>query len=318
MPVEIIAEIGINHNGDAGVAEQMVHSAHAAGADTIKLQHYHTDDLLSAGVDRSVAEQCELTLTEIMYLIGVIEGLEMNCLISVFDIEALRNIHALEMDRVKIPSGELNNLPLLAEAAESGMEIILSTGMSTLQEVRDAVDYLGATAPTIMHCTSAYPAPCHSLNLRTIKVLRKQYERVGYSDHSYGFMAAIAAVTLGVCCIEKHYTLDRSMVGPDHAASASPTEFAQMVRYLRQVESMLGSYEKVVTDVEFEPRKLARKSVVSARTLKAGQTISAEDLTTKRPGTGIPADEYYATIGRKLARDVEANQVLREEDLCHM
>jgi N,N'-diacetyllegionaminate synthase len=222
------------------------------------------------------------------------------------------------MKRIKIGSGEITNLPLLRSLAALGKPLILSTGMSTLEEVGEAIAALGPARHrlTLLHCTSNYPAESRDVNLRAMTTMREAFALpVGYSDHTRGTEVAVAAVALGATIIEKHFTLDRSLPGPDHKASLEPDELARMVREIRSIEDALGSAVKAPTASELPVRDVARRSVILARGLKAGQAITAEDLTLRRPGTGIPPRDFARVVGRRAAKAMQAGALLRWEDL---
>jgi sialic acid synthase SpsE len=226
------------------------------------------------------------------------------------------------MRRIKIPSGEINNIPLLRELARFGHALILSTGMADLDEVSEAVGAIRAVAGedcdlTVLHCTSNYPADFADLNLRAMRTIEARLQvSVGYSDHSPGIAVPIAAVALGARVVEKHFTLDRAMAGPDHKASLTVMELAEMVRMIRQTEAALGSPEKKPADSELPIRRLVRKSVTLVRPIAAGVRLVAEDLALLRPADGLPPAMLEQTIGRKVARDLPAGTSLTKDDLA--
>ncbi len=330
-PPTVIAEAGVNHNGDLARAREMVAAVAATGADIVKFQAFQADRLVTktaataayqhsnTGLRNQVdmLQALELTLYDFAVLADDCRNNKIEFLCTPFDIDSLNGLMAIGMARVKVASGELTNLPLLRAIGGYGVPVILSTGMANVDEVAVALAALrdnGAGPVTLLHCTSQYPAPIDSLNLRAIVSLRDRFGvSVGYSDHSVGNMAAIAAVALGATVIEKHFTLDRSLPGPDHAASLLPNEVADLVAAVRDAARALGNGRKQPTAAELETARLVRQSWHAARNLARGHVIGDGDAVLKRPDTGLaPA---MSPVGRSLRVDVMADMPLRADDL---
>ncbi len=328
----VIAEAGVNHNGDAGRAREMVAAAASAGADIVKFQAFSAVGLVARGA-RSASYQS--ANTGVSDQAALLAGLELGrdafamlaeeCrrhrigfLATAFDVDAVEALVAMGMDRIKVASGEITNLPALRRFGALGLPVILSTGMATLAEIEAAVATLraaGAGDITLLHCTSLYPAPPATLNLRAIPAMAAQFGLpVGYSDHSLGDHAAIAAGALGATAIEKHFTLDRGLPGPDHAASLEPDELAAMIRKLRDLSAMLGDGDKKPAPGEAETAALVRRSWHAARDLAAGTVLAGDDLTLKRPADGLaPA---CGLVGRQLRVAVGADAPITAADLA--
>lgn len=319
----VIAEAGVNHNGDEKLAIELVRAAKCAGADIVKFQHFRSETIVARGTSTADYQARNSGASDQSALLG---GLELDIaafariakvcreegilfLCTAFDMEAASDLVALGMPYVKIPSGELTNIPMLRAYAAFGLPVLLSTGMGSLDEVATALDTLsgaGARDVTLLQCTSLYPAPASSLNLRAMLTMHDRFGLpVGFSDHSLDDYAAIAAVTLGASVIEKHLTLDRDMQGPDHRASLDPRAFAQMVARLRDTAAALGDGIKRPADGEEAIARLVRRSWHTTRALSAGAILAAADVTLKRPATGLrPADN---PAGRRLRRALVAD-----------
>ena len=341
--VFLIAEAGVNHNGQLDLALQLVDAARAAGADAVKFQTFRAEDLALPGTATAAYQQGATGETDQFAMLRKLElSAEQHQIIAAhcarvgiefmstpFSESAVDLLVSLGVRRLKLSSGEIVNRPLLAKAAATGLPLILSTGMATLAEVKQAVGWVQAawsqqgihspliTPPlTLLQCTSAYPAPDDALNLRAIATLRTETGLpTGYSDHSLGNAAALAAVALGACVIEKHITLDRALPGPDHKASSEPAEFAALARDIRRIEAMLGDGVKAPRPDEIDVRAVARRSVVLATALPAGTVLQREHLQLRRPASGIPAAEFDAVIGQRLLNDAPAGTVLQWENL---
>ncbi len=335
--VFVIAEAGVNHNGDAALAVKLADAAKAAGADAVKFQTFRAEDVVTRSAATADYQRTNTGATSQFDMIMALEldeaghaqvaahcariGIEFFS--TPFSEPAVDLLVKLGVKRLKIPSGEITNKPLLQHAAATGLPMLMSSGMATLDEVQRAVRWVrdarvaaGHAAPDasnlhLLHCTSAYPAPAEALNLRAIQTMAQATGLpVGYSDHSQGVEAALAAVALGAALIEKHLTLDKAMPGPDHRASADPQEFAAMVRGIRLVESMRGDGIKQPTPVEANTRDVARRSVVLAASRPCGHVLTASDLVLRRPGTGIQPEHLATLPGRRLAVDVAADTTL--------
>ena len=339
--VFLIAEAGVNHNGRLDLALQLVDAAHAAGADAVKFQTFRAEDLALPGTATAAYQQGATGETDQFTMLRKLElSAEQHQIIAAhcarvgiefmstpFSEEAVDLLVSLGVRRLKLSSGEIVNRPLLDKAAAAGLPLILSTGMATLAEVQQAVGWVQAAweqrgAPqypeplTLLQCTSAYPAPDEALNLRAIATLRAATGLpTGYSDHSLGNTAALAAVALGACVVEKHITLDRTLPGPDHRASSEPPEFAALAQDIRRIEAMLGDGVKAPRPDELDVLTVARRSVVLATALPAGTVLRREHLQLRRPASGIPAAEFDTVIGQSLCADMAAGTVLQWEQL---
>jgi N,N'-diacetyllegionaminate synthase len=333
-PCFVIAEAGVNHNGSPALALDLVRAAAACGADAVKFQTFRAEALVTAGArkaayqQRGAAGQTQLEMLKALELgqeafaelKRVSEELGLVFLSTPFDPDSARLLANLGVAAFKVPSGEVTNHPFLAQIAGFGVPVLMSTGMSELAEVVDAVAVLRANGDpplALLHCVSAYPAPPDQYNLRAMDSLRSRLGvPVGLSDHTLGWEVALAAAARGADVIEKHLTLDRTMAGPDHAASLEPPQFAEMVGQLRVVQSALGDGEKRPAPCERDVMEVARKSVVAVRDLAAGEHFGPDDLTVKRPGTGIPPRHLADIVGRRLARPVTADTPIAWDDLA--
>jgi N,N'-diacetyllegionaminate synthase len=333
--VYVIAEAGVNHNGSADLALQLVKAAKDCGADAVKFQTFRADRIASKSTMKAqyqerqtgkteshfeMLQRLELSAEAHQQLIERCRQINIDFLSSPFDEGSVDLLDALGVAQFKVPSGEITNLPLLQYIAEKGRPVILSTGMATLGEVEEAVSALqGAkTVPiTLLHCVTEYPAPVGEINLRAMQTLQSAFRLpVGYSDHTEGIEIAVAAVALGAQVIEKHFTLDRSLPGPDHAASLEPAALKQMVAAIRNVESALGDGIKGPAPCEMPNIQVARKSVIATRDLPAGHQLRAEDLAIKRPGNGIAPKFLKLLSGHTLRRGVNEDEIIRWNDLA--
>ncbi|MGX7951272.1 N-acetylneuraminate synthase family protein [Tsuneonella sp. HG249] len=312
----------MNHNGDLGLAKDLIDAAVAAEADAVKFQTFRTDNLVVPGAEKATYQKretgtgsqadmlraLELSFEEFAILRDHALGRGVDFLSTAFDSGSLEEVLTLGPKALKWPSGEIENATLLRQAAVSKLPIILSTGMATLEEVAAALHVLeeAKSGPVaILQCVSQYPAPMSEQNLRAIPEMGRRFGRVtGFSDHTDGPWAAIAARALGMAILEKHLTLDHQMPGPDHQASLEPTQFAEMVSALRQVEQALGDGEKRPMPSEVDTRSVARKSLVFTRDLPSGSIIDAADVASMRPGGGLSPMNIDRIIGRRLACDV--------------
>jgi N-acetylneuraminate synthase len=329
-PCFIIAEAGVNHNGDVSLAHALIDKAVEACADAVKFQHFVTEKLVTHDVPRS-AYQVEATgKSDGQYeMLKALElsteqhaELKLHCekvsilyLCTAYDNTGIEMLDNMGVAAFKIASTDANNIPFLRHAAGKGRPIILSTGMSTLGEVEQAVETLRAEGLDgkiiILHCTSEYPAPANEANLRALLTMQQAFCcPVGFSDHTAGIGTSTWAVALGACLIEKHFTLDRNMPGPDHSASMEPDELADLVRTIRKVELALGDGVKRVMPSELKNKPLMQKSLVAKRNIRAGQTISSDDLTCKRPGHGLSPSWFDRVIGRRAVVDIPRDRIL--------
>ncbi len=328
----IIAEAGVNHDGSVERALKLIETAAAAGADAVKFQTFHADSLASAHAPRAEYQARNLGDGDQLSMLRALElpedaypALYRRCgelgvefMSTPFDAASAAMLVRLGMRRIKVASGEITNLPLLRDLAAQGRPLILSTGMSTLEEVGEAIRAvrLPPGMLTLLHCTSNYPADPGEVNLRAMATMRDAFALpVGYSDHTLGTAVAVAAVALGAAVIEKHFTLDRSAPGPDHKASLEPGDLARMVREIRAIERSLGDGVKAPAPSEIAVREVARRSVTLLRAVRAGETLAAADLALRRPATGIAPRDLERVVGRRTARALDAGAVLRWEDL---
>lgn len=329
----IIAEAGVNHNGNMATARRLVDAAAEAGADLVKFQTYSAKTLVSAKAvkaeyqnrneagnsetQQSMLQRLELPKEAHFDLLSHCADRGIGFFSTAFDFDSLNFLNQLGLPRFKVPSGEITNLPYLRRVARFGKELILSTGMATLGEIEAALEVIEQSGCprnqiTLLHCTTEYPAPYGEVNLRAIATLREAFGvAVGYSDHTEGIEISLAAVALGATIIEKHFTLDRSMPGPDHAASLQPDELRALVAGVRRIELALGSSRKQRTLSEEKNRVVVRKSIVASRNIKSGEVFSEENLTVKRPGSGLSPMHWDEVIGRLAIRDFAADEEIQ-------
>ena len=327
----IIAEAGVNHNGDLELAKQIVKAAANAGADLVKFQTFTAEGLAIDSAPKAdyqnqttdqkqsqfaMLRQLELTAEMHEQLIVYCSKQGIGFFSTGFDLQSVDYLASLGADRFKIPSGEITNLPYLRHVGAFGKPLILSTGMATLGEIEAALDACEiAGTPrsriTVLHCNTEYPTPMQDVNLRAMCSIRDAFGvAVGYSDHTLGIEVPIAAVALGATVIEKHLTLDRNWPGPDHKASLEPDEFAVMVRAIRNIEQAMGDGIKRPSPSEAKNKPIARKSLVAARSIKAGERFTPENLTAKRPGTGVSPMRWDTAMGRTATRDYGADEMI--------
>ncbi len=342
MRTFVIAEIGVNHNGRLDLALELIERAHAAGADAAKFQTFRADALVAPntakvsyqrrapadGDQGAMLRALELSYADHRRLAQRCRELGIEFMSTAFDLLSLDFLVELGMRRIKIPSGEITNVPYLEACAHKGLPILLSTGMATMDEVRDAVavirDGMKQTKRTVpgddlvvLHCTSAYPTDFDDVNLRAMVRMGEELSvPVGYSDHTSGTLIASVAVALGAQVIEKHLTLDRGLPGPDHSASLEPKPFAEMVAAIRSVEAALGDGIKQPRPAEAEARKLVRRGLKASRALTSGTVLTADDIAILRPETGLPPVAFEAVIGRRLAIAMGAGEPIEDECLA--
>ena len=333
MRVLIIAEAGVNHNGDINIAKKLIDVAADAGADLVKFQTFSADRLVTESASKadyqklatdSVESQHtmlrKLELTEAMHheLIAHCALRGIGFFSTGFDIESINLLVSFGQELFKIPSGEITNLPYLRHIGKLEKEVILSTGMSSMDDIERAINALEeAGTPrariTVLHCTTAYPLPMSDVNLHAMQSIRSKLEvDVGYSDHTLGIEISLAAVALGATVIEKHFTLDRTLPGPDHKASLEPEELKSMIAGIRNIEEALGDGHKRLMPSEVNNRDSARKSVVARLPIIVGQVLNEENLTTKRPGTGISPMDWNNLIGKKAHRGYSIDELIDE------
>ncbi|MFN9622330.1 MAG: N-acetylneuraminate synthase [Cyanobacteriota bacterium] len=327
----VIAEAGVNHNGDLKLAKDLVDAAVMAGADVVKFQTFQANQLATENAEQAVyqrqsstqrqgqlamLQQLELNHEQHLQLIHYCRQRNIEFLSTAFDLPSVDLLASLNLKRWKIPSGEITNLPYLRLIGSQGKSVLLSTGMASLAEIKAALDVLEQRGTprsqiTVLHCTSEYPAPPEEVNLRAMQTIGQVFGvAVGYSDHTEGIAVPIAAVAMGATVVEKHLTLDRNLPGPDHKASLEPDQFADMVRGIRIIQQALGDGIKRPTVSELANLPVVRKSLVAARMIHAGELFSEANLTAKRPGTGISPMEWDAWIGKPASRDFAADELI--------
>lgn len=331
-PVFIIAEAGVNHNGDVGLAKRLIKVAYEAGADAVKFQTFKANKLVSSraphgdykstGIDIKLNEKLELSLQHYIELIEYCHELDIVFLATPFDFGSVNLLEKLNALAYKVSSSDLTNIPLLKHIASKQVPILLSTGMGYLSEIEEAILTFSATMNeditnlpvVLMHCVSHYPAPMNEINLNAIKSLKNTFKLpVGYSDHTNGVEAAMAAVVMGACVIEKHYTLSSKFPGPDHKSSVEPDELNFLVESIRNIETALGDGIKRPAKCEMSAIPINRKSLVAACEIKAGTTITKDMIEIKRPATGIPPKYYDLIIGKTAIVDIPDDEVITWE-----
>lgn len=327
--VFIIAEAGDNHNGNFELALRLVDQAVEAGADCVKFQTFVTEQVISKFAEKAEYQKENTGSEETQF--EMVKRLEMSfdqfreiqqyCkkkgilfLSTPFDLESIDFLQEIEIPFWKIPSGEITNLPYLEKIAATGKDIVLSTGMCTMDEISEAIAVLrdkGAGKITLLHCNTEYPTPYCDVNLRAMNTLKERFGvDVGYSDHTKGIEVPIAAVACGAKIIEKHFTLDKNMEGPDHKASLEPEELKQMVQAIRNIEIAMGSKEKFTTESEKKNKDIARKSIVAARDIKRGEIFTEQNLAVKRPGMGISPMRWHELVGTKAVKDFKEDEMI--------
>ena len=327
--VFIIAEAGVNHNGSIEIARQMVDAAALAGADAVKFQTFKAGNLVCKNAKKAdyqiettdsletqydMLTKLELTPEMHQELIEYCADRNIMFLSTPFDIDSLQYLVQCGVGIIKIPSGEITNYPYLREVGRTRKPVILSTGMSRLDEVIAAVSVLreyGSKDITVLHCNTEYPTPYDDVNLKAMDTLREELGvAVGYSDHTQGIEVPVAAAALGAAVIEKHFTLDKNMEGPDHKASLDPNELREMVRQIRNIEDALGNGQKMPSASEQKNIEIVRKSIIAKKDIKQGDVFTEDNLTTKRPGNGISPMRWNEVIGRTAIRDFEADELI--------
>lgn len=326
----IIAEAGVNHNGSLSIAKQMVDVAVEAGVDIIKFQTFKTERLVTMNAKKAqyqkesyneegdtqfkMLKKLELSEDDFIELKQYCKNKNIMFLSTPFDLESIDFLNNLDIDIWKIPSGEITNYPYLVHIARTKKKVILSTGMCTMEDIYDALKVLkehGTSEITLLHCNTQYPTPMQDVNLLAIQTLRDTYQvDVGYSDHTLGIEVSIAAVALGATVIEKHFTLDKNMQGPDHRASLEPKELKAMVQGIRNIELALGIPMKMPTDSELSNRIVARKSIVASKKIMIGEKFTESNITTKRPGSGISAMRWNDVLGKTAGREYNKDELI--------
>lgn len=327
--VFIIAEAGVNHNGSVELAKKLIDAAAAAGADAVKFQTFKAENLVCKNAKKAdyqldttdgvesqydMLKKLELTSETHRELNKYCDKKNIMFLSTAFDIASAKFLCEIGLEIFKIPSGEITNYPLLKTIGQFRKKVIMSTGMSELYEIENAIEVLreqGTKDISLLHCNTQYPTPMEDVNLRAMLQLKNTFQvPVGYSDHTLGIAVPIAAVALGATVIEKHFTLDKNMEGPDHKASLSPDELIKMVESIRNIEVALGDGEKKVSDSEKENLYVARKSIVAATHINRGDIFTEDNITAKRPGNGISPMRWNEVIGQKAVRDFKADELI--------
>ncbi len=332
----IIAEAGVNHNGSIELAQQLVDAAVAAGVDYVKFQTFKAEKIASRNATKASYQQkttnasesqlamlkkLELSKEDHLSLIEYCSKKNIQFLSTPFDLESIDLLKELGIRLGKIPSGEITNLPYLRKMAKTFPQLILSTGMATMKEIEEALNVLLNTGANknsivILHCNTEYPTPFEDVNLLAMPSIGKKFGvSFGYSDHTKGIEVPIAAVALGAVVIEKHFTLDRNMEGPDHKASLEPQELIEMVNSIRNIEKAVGSGVKEPSPSEVKNITIARKSIVAATNINKGEIFTEGNLTVKRPGSGISPMQWDAVLGKKASRDFEADELILSSTL---
>ncbi len=333
MRTLIIAEAGVNHNGDIDLAKRLIDVAADSGADLVKFQTLNADQMVTLDAAKAEYQLLATSPTETQHemlsklelsesahreLIAHSKKRSIGFFSTGFDISSINLLVSLKQEIFKIPSGEITNLPYLRHIGQLGKDVILSTGMSNIDEIESAVSILEDSGTlrsriTVLHCTTAYPTPMVDVNLRAMANIRNRLNvSTGYSDHTLGIEIPIAAVALGASIIEKHFTLDRNLPGPDHKASLEPKELKSMVQAIRNIEIALGDGVKRIMPSELANRGIARKSIVTSKVVKAGEVFTSKNLTTKRPGTGVSAIEWDRFLGKVAHRDYIVDEFVDE------
>ena len=338
--IVIVAEIGCNHNGDYQIARKMVLKAKECGVDGVKFQTFNSEALISRFAPKAdyqkvttgtsttqleMTKKLELKGEDYLKLKEYALNLGLVVFSTPFDLDSIDFLYKNGQNIWKIPSGELTNLPYLEKIGSLKCEnknIILSTGMATIEEIKTAINVLIKNGTkeseiTLLHCTTQYPAEDNEINLGAINDLKNNFPnfKIGFSDHSKGYIAAIGAAAIGVCMIEKHFTLDKNMQGPDHKASINPEELILLCENVRRIEKMLGCGKKVVTESEEKNKIAARKSIVAKCNIKKGEILTEENITVKRPGNGISPMNWYKILGRKAEKDFREDELIMIEGL---
>lgn len=328
----IIAEAGVNHNGSLTMAKKLIEVAAEAGVDYVKFQSFKAENLVTKSAKQAEYQQrnigdgnnfqynmlkkLELSHEQHVELITYCREKGVKFFSTAFDFESIDYLASLNLGFWKIPSGEVTNYPYLVKIAQTGLPVIMSTGMCEMDEIKSALDVLTANGLqkeqiSLLHCNTEYPTPMYDVNLSAMNEMRCQFDiSVGYSDHTQGIEVPIAAVAMGAEIIEKHFTLDRSLPGPDHKASLEPNELKAMVTAIRNIEQAIGTGHKTVSASESKNKAIARKSIVAARNIKKGELFTEENLTVKRPGSGINPMRWSEIIGKKAVHDFTADELI--------
>jgi N,N'-diacetyllegionaminate synthase len=328
----IIAEAGVNHNGNIEIAKKMIEVAKECGADAIKFQTFKAEKVISKYAPKAeyqkqttgetdsqleMVKKLELSFDDFVALKEYCDELNIMFLSTPFDFESIDFLNDLGLEIFKIPSGEITNLPYLEKIGKLGKKVILSTGMADLGEIEDALDILISCGTkkeniTVLHCNTEYPTPYEDVNLLAMLTIKEAFKvKVGYSDHTLGIEIPIAAVALGASVIEKHFTLDKNMEGPDHKASLEPHELKAMIDAIVNIEKALGNGMKKPSKSELKNKDIVRKSIVAKREIKKGEIFTEDNITVKRPGTGISPMRWYEVLGKVAPKDYKEDELIK-------
>lgn len=332
MSVIVIAEAGVNHNGDLNLAKKLIEAAKWAGADYVKFQTFVSENLVSSIAKKAdyqkkaalnhekeesqleMLKKLELSKNDFLELKEYCKELKIGFLSTPFDLESIDFLEEFNLDFWKVPSGEITNLPYLIKIGNTKRPVVLSTGMCNLQEISKAVSVLeenGTKDIKILHCTTEYPVSLEEVNLKAMVTMKEIFQKeVGYSDHTQGVDIPIAAVAMGATVIEKHFTLDKNMEGPDHQASLNPKELKNMIDSIKRVELSLGSGEKAPSPSEQKNIEIARKSIVAKKKIICGEKFTEDNITVKRPGNGISPMKWFDVLERKANKDFEKDELI--------
>lgn len=328
--VFIIAEAGVNHNGDIEIAKELVDKAAEAGVDAVKFQSFKADKLVAKNAPKAkyqientedkeenqydMIKKLELSYDDHLELIRHCKKRNIMFLSSAFDLDSIDLLNDLNIDLFKIPSGEIENVPYLRKIAKSGKKVILSTGMSTIEDIEFALKILkdaGANDIVVLHCNTEYPTPMEDVNLMAMLDIKNNFNvEIGYSDHTLGIEVSVAAVAIGATVIEKHFTLDRNMKGPDHKASLEPYELRKMTIAIRNIEKALGDGKKKLSSSEAKNKNIARKSLICKTFIREGECFTEENVIAMRPGNGLSPKLWDEVIGKKAKRDFNENEMV--------
>ena len=328
MSVYIIAEAGVNHNGSFALACKLVDAAKKAGADCIKFQTFKANNLVCKNAEKAdyqkkatgdscqqeMLKKLELSFDDFLKLKDYCKESDITFLSTPFDFDSIDFLNSIDIPFWKIPSGEVTNLPYLIKLAKTGKPVVISTGMCNIEEIKAAIEVLSSNGTKnikLLHCNTEYPTPFEDVNLKAMQTMRDAFGfEVGYSDHTKGIEVPIAAVALGATVIEKHFTIDRNMEGPDHKASLEPQELAAMVSSIRNIEKALGTGNKEPSPSEKKNMTIARKSIVAAKEIKKGEEFTEDNITVKRPGNGVSPMKWFDVIGTKAVRDFQEDELI--------
>lgn len=330
--VLIIAEAGVNHNGSLEIAKRLINEASSAGVDIIKFQTFKAEKLVSKAAKQAeyqkknigegeetqyaMLKKLELSNEQHEELIAYCKSKNIRFFSTAFDMDSIDYLHSLDLGLWKIPSGEITNYPYLKKIASYKEPVILSTGMCELTDIENAINVLVGNGVskdiiTVLHCNTEYPTPMKDVNLKAMLEIKEKFGvKIGYSDHTEGIEIPIAAVALGATVIEKHFTLDKNMEGPDHKASLEPSELKAMVKSIRNIEQALGTGHKTISESERKNIEIARKSIVAAKDIKEGEIFTEENITVKRPGNGISPMEWENVVGKVAKRNFQEEELI--------